>query len=125
MVWCIKKMSDEESKNENYINTTRFYNPDCNLKATGRYGGNGIVRVDDILPETIDKNEIIKVPEKVPENIKQLAIDHDVVSIIKYEYLGQPLYLLKKRYEYDRFYNRQHTVREYYYDKNGIKIIYH
>lgn len=35
------------------------------------------------------------------------------------------LYCFNSDYVYDLFHHRQHTIKEYYYDKNGKKIITH
>ena len=98
-----------------------FYNKDCKLVCTQTKGG--FAGLNKVLPDTIDKTKIIKIAEKVPENIKQLAIRHNGISISIYEYLGQPLYLLEL--QYSSFHNPKQIIRESYYDKNGIAIIYH
>ena len=107
---------------ENYpdkMTTTKFYNDNCQLVCTWTRGG--IAGLNKVSPDTIDKTKILKFAEKVPEKIMQLAINHNAVSISKYEYLGQTLYFLNKR---DNYSTPQTTiVREPYYDKNGSIII--
>ncbi len=119
-----KILTEQEIKKVNYEHTTQFYNQGCNLVATWRRtGGNGFVRANNILPDTIEKTKIIKVAEKVPENIMRLAINHNAVSISKYEYQGQTLYFLDVRN--NRFHNPVKEKRiESYYEKNGKEIIY-
>ena len=66
-------LTEQEMKKVNYIKTTVFYNTGCKPVATWRTGGNFIIRVDAILPDSIDKTKIIRVADdKVPENIMQL-----------------------------------------------------
>ncbi len=116
-----KMLTEEEKKRVNYINTVIFYNIGCNPVATWRTGGNGIIKVDKILPDTIDKTKIVKIIEKAPENIIQLAIKNNAASITEYEYMGQTLYFLNKWK--DRNEPKVMIVLEPYYDKNGIEII--
>ena len=107
---------------ENYpdkMTTTKFYNHNCQLVCTWTRGG--IAGLNKVSPDSIDKTKIIKIAEKVPEKIMQLAIKNNALSITEYEYLGQTLYFLNTR-------NNDSTpkpmiVRELYYDKNGREII--
>lgn len=114
-------LTEEELIKVNYIKTILFYDPRCNQVATWRTGGHGIIIVDKILPDTIDKTKIVKVEEKVPEKIIQLAIKNNAASISEYQYLGQTLYFLDVRSFY---YSRPEKRIESYYDKNGNEIIY-
>ncbi|MEJ7674277.1 MAG: hypothetical protein WKF59_16680 [Chitinophagaceae bacterium] len=109
----------KESQMSDRMYHQEFYNKDCKLVCTLTKGG--IAGLNKVLPDTIDKTKIIKVGGKVPENIMQLAIKYNGISISIYEYLGQPLYLLK--FQYSRLHNPKQIIRESYYDKNGIEKI--
>ncbi len=117
------KLTEQEKKKANYIHTIKFYNSGCNPVATWQTGGNGIIKVDKILPDTVDKTKIIKVAdEKVPEKIIQLAVKNNAASITEYEYLGQTLYFLNER---ENIFHpiTPKPIREPYYDKKGREII--
>jgi len=115
-------LPEQEMKKVLYIHTIILYNSGCNMVATWRTGGNGIKRVDKILPDSIDKTKIVKVTnEKVPGKIMELSIKNNAASISEYQYLGQTLYFLNKWN--DKNAPKEKIVVEPYFDKNGIEII--
>ena len=133
-------LTEQEMKKVNYIKTTVFYNTGCKPVATWRTGGNFIIRVDAILPDSIDKTKIIRVADdKVPENIMQFPVNRSNAlpdSIVRLalakncsevkEYLYQEKILYTFRYP---LYSQQLpekgsvTIDVPYYDKNGKVVL--
>ncbi len=97
-----------------------FYNKDCKLVCTHTKGG--FAGLNKVSPDTIDKTKIIKIAEKVPEKIMQLAIKNNAASISEYQYLGQPLYFLHINHPYNS--SKDSIVIKPYYDIRGKVIIF-
>ncbi|MDZ4793744.1 MAG: hypothetical protein SGI83_05640 [Bacteroidota bacterium] len=90
-----RMLTDQEKKEVNYIHTIKFYNPGCNLIASWRTGGNGIIRVNAILPDSNDKTKIKKVEEKVPK--KTMAVDSLPSCILN---MKKDSFLIVDEYDY-------------------------
>ncbi len=110
----------KESQMSDRMYHLEFYNKDCKLVCTWIKGG--FAGLNKVLPDTIDKTKIIKIAEKVPEKIMQLAIKNNAASISEYQYLGQTLYFLHINHTYNS--PKDTIIIKPYYDNTGRVIIF-
>lgn len=95
------------------VYTESVYNSKCKLIATWQKGGNGIMTVNKIIPDTVNKNEL-KI--FIPDSTRATAIKNKIATISLCNNKGRLVYFLTKTLYSTRSFD---VIKDWYYDEYG------